>query len=63
MSEQPADLGGSLDAAADPWASEHSYETPMDVAWQFDYCISQEKLENLYKKAKVSQWNADEDLD
>jgi len=56
-------LDAGADPAADPWASEHTYATPMDVAWQFDYFISQEKLENLYKKAKVTQWNADEELD
>jgi para-aminobenzoate N-oxygenase AurF len=36
---------------------------PMEVCWQFDYAISQEKLLNLYKKAKENQWNADEQLD
>ncbi len=63
MSESSAATDGSIDAASDPWASNHTYATPMDVAWQFDYVISQEKLENLYKKAKVTQWNADEQLD
>jgi hypothetical protein len=37
--------------------------TPMDVCWQFDYAISQEKLANLYKKAKQNQWDADQQLD
>ncbi|MEO1934381.1 MAG: ferritin-like domain-containing protein [Myxococcales bacterium] len=63
MSESSPVTDGSIDAASDPWASEHTYATPMEVAWQFDYFISQEKLENLYKKAKVTQWNADEQLD
>jgi hypothetical protein len=63
MSESSADAAGTIDAASDPWAKQHTYATPMEVAWQFEYFISQEKLENLYKKAKVTQWNADEALD
>jgi hypothetical protein len=39
------------------------YPTPMEVAWQFDYLLSQDKLDNLYRKAKEMQWNADVDLD
>jgi hypothetical protein len=35
----------------------------MKVAWQFDYLLSQEKLDKLYDKAKRTQWNADVDLD
>ena len=35
----------------------------MEIAWQFEYLMSQEKLENLYKKAKETQWNSDDTLD
>ncbi len=37
----------------------HSYKTPMDVAWNFDYEASVPKVEDLYKRAKDNQWNAD----
>ena len=40
-----------------------SYQTPMDIVWQFSYAISDNKLERLYKKSKQMQWNADEYLD
>ena len=35
----------------------------MEIAWQFDYDISSEKLKNLYSKAKQNQWDADVQLD
>jgi hypothetical protein len=38
-------------------------ETPMEIAWQFDYDISIDKLRNLYSKAKRFQWDAERDLD
>ena len=40
-----------------------SYQTPMDIVWQFSYAISDNKLERLYKKSKQMQWDADEYLD
>ena len=54
----------TADAAAyEDWQEPDLYETPMEIAWQFKYFMSQEKLENLYSKAKESQWNADHQLD
>lgn len=54
----------TADAAAyEDWQEPDLYETPMEIAWQFKYFMSQEKLENLYTKAKESQWNADHQLD
>ena len=49
-----AGAGQTMDAAqlADDWRAGHTYDTPMDIAWQFSYEISQEKLDNLYAKAK-----------
>jgi len=37
----------------------HSYKTLMDVAWNFDYEAGVPKIEDLYKRAKDNQWNAD----
>ena len=37
----------------------HSYKTPMDVSWNFDYEAGVPKIEDLYKRAKDNQWNAD----
>ena len=53
----------AADAAFQDWQEPHIYETPMEIAWQFKYIMGQEKLENLYAKAKQSQWDADEQLD
>ncbi|MBI1815389.1 MAG: ferritin-like domain-containing protein [Deltaproteobacteria bacterium] len=39
------------------------FKAPMEVCWQFDYAISQEKLDNLYRKAKQAQWDAEQQLD
>jgi hypothetical protein len=38
------------------------YTTQMGVAWNFDYDTGVAKLDDLYKRAKENQWNAD-DLD
>ncbi len=40
-----------------------AYKSPMEICWQFGYDISQEKLENLYRKAKQAQWDAEQQLD
>ena len=37
----------------------HSYKTLMDVSWNFDYEAGVPKIEDLYKRAKDNQWNAD----
>lgn len=37
----------------------HSYKTPMDVSWNFDYEAGVPKIEDLYRRAKDNQWNAD----
>ena len=39
-----------------------SYQTLMSVTWNFDYEASIAKVNDLYKRAKTNQWNAD-DLD
>ncbi len=62
MSEAVKSTPGA-DAAFQDWQEPHIYETPMEIAWQFKYIMGQEKLENLYAKAKQSQWDADEQLD
>ena len=56
-------LGMDAASAANAWQVEDVYETPMEIAWQFEYMISQEKLDNLYSKAKQTQWDAAEKLD
>jgi hypothetical protein len=45
------------------WQTAEVLRTPMEIAWQFDYEISIEKLRNLYSKAKRFQWDAERDLD
>ena len=45
------------------WETVDAYETPMDVCWQFDYAIDNEKLKNLYSKSKRLQWDAERDID
>jgi rubrerythrin len=39
------------------------FKSPMEICWQFDYALDVDKLENLYKKAKQRQWDADQRLD
>ncbi len=39
-----------------------SYKAVMEVSWNFDYETSIDKVNDLYKRAKTNQWNAD-DLD
>lgn len=36
------------------------YSAPLDIAWTFDYFLSGDKVEDLYKRAKRDQWNSDE---
>ncbi len=45
------------------WTQSDIFKTPMEVAWQFDYAISGERLKNLYSKAKRDQWDAERKLD
>jgi len=45
------------------WETADVLEAPMEIAWQFDYAISIDKLRNLYSKAKRLQWDAERDLD
>lgn len=40
-----------------------SYETPMEISWQFDYEIGIETLRSLYSKSKKLQWDGETDLD
>ena len=37
-----------------------SYETVMQVSWNFDYEGAVEKVQDLYSRAKTNQWNADD---
>ncbi|QUD88011.1 ferritin-like domain-containing protein [Phenylobacterium montanum] len=36
------------------------YRNPMSIAWSFKYLMSGDKVEDLYKRAKQNQWDADE---
>lgn len=45
------------------WATSDILNTPMEIAWQFNYDIGIEKLSNLYTKAKQNQWDAEQDID
>src|SRR2546426_12328517 len=45
------------------WTASEAFKAPMQICWQFDYEISQEKLANLYRKAKQAQWDAEQELD
>lgn len=40
-----------------------SLDSPLELIWNWSYEIGQLKLEDLYKKAKREQWNADVQLD
>jgi hypothetical protein len=37
--------------------------SPLEVIWDWAYAIEHEKLDDLYKKAKRDQWNADVEID
>jgi hypothetical protein len=45
------------------WETADVLKTPMEIAWQFDYAISIDKLRKLYSKSKRHQWDAERDLD
>lgn len=36
------------------------YKNPMSIAWSFDYFMSGDKVEDLYRRAKLDQWNSDQ---
>jgi len=36
------------------------YRHPMDIAWHFKYEFGEEKVEDLYNRAKQNQWDSDE---
>ena len=38
------------------------YKNPMNIAWSFNYVMSADKVEDLYKRAKQNQWDSDEYL-
>lgn len=57
MSERPVSAG-----TAD-WQTAAMFEAPMEVCWNFDYSISLDSLERLYRKAKRGQWDSDQYLD
>lgn len=38
------------------------YRNPMEIAWTFAYELGHGKIEELYKRAKQNQWDADEIL-
>ena len=38
------------------------YKTAMNIAWSFQYDMSGDKVEDLYKRAKQNQWDSDEYL-
>jgi hypothetical protein len=35
------------------------YQNPMNIAWSFDYLLSGDKVEDLYRRAKQQQWDSD----
>ena len=37
--------------------------SPLELIWDWSYTIEHERLEELYKKAKRDQWNADVEID
>jgi len=43
--------------------STYKLESNVDIIWQFDYAINIDKLQDLYSKAKLDQWNAETDID
>lgn len=45
------------------WTKIQEYDAPTKMCWNFDYTISVDKLENLYRKAVKRQWDASERLD
>ena len=53
----------NANAGADDWLQSDVFETPMEIAWQFDYAIGTEKLANLYSKSKRLQWDGEQALD
>ena len=44
-------------------SNQEIFDTPMSVAWQFNYDIDLPSLKNLYAKAKQHQWDGEEALD
>ena len=60
--ERPTDRPAP-NAGADDWLQSDVFETPMEIAWQFDYAIGTEKLANLYSKSKRLQWDGEQALD
>lgn len=36
------------------------YQNPMNIAWSFNYIMSGDKVEDLYRRAKQEQWNSDQ---
>jgi hypothetical protein len=42
---------------------EDIYKNTMDIAWRFDYGYSEQKVEDLYNRAKQNQWDVMEILD
>src|SRR5262245_46117039 len=38
-------------------------QSPLEAIWDWSYAIEQTKLEELYRKAKRDQWNADVEID
>jgi len=45
------------------WQTAEVLKVPMEICWQFDYCIDANKLKTLYSKAKKNQWDAEQDID
>ncbi len=43
--------------------TDQGYQTPMQVAWEFDYSVTIAQLDNLYERAKDLQWNVSRDID
>ncbi|MEE2665245.1 MAG: ferritin-like domain-containing protein [Myxococcota bacterium] len=56
-------MDAAKDRTTEAWQNTDLIKSPMEICWQFEYALDVDKLENLYKKAKQRQWDADERLD
>ncbi|MBT4169739.1 MAG: hypothetical protein HOE05_16500, partial [Rhodospirillaceae bacterium] len=48
---------------AAPATADDYYENAMQIAWNFKYDVSDQKLQDLYRRAKQNQWDSDAQLD
>ncbi len=53
-------MAAQADFVATEASTLHTYQSPMSVTWNFDYESPIAKLDDLYRRAKQNQWNADD---